>query len=212
MFPLFLNVSERVCVVVGGGVVGQRKAAALLESGARVRTVCLETRPAHLNSRRLEWLTEPYAADHLTGAALVFAAATPEINQRVVQDAHRLGVWVNAAHDPATGDFYVPATLRRGHFVLAIGTGGAAPGLSQAVRVLLEDQFDEVFGIWVALLSELRPIILATVADPSQRCDLFERLCGWDWLQRLRREELSAVRTAMLEEIHALVRRSADPL
>jgi len=212
MFPLFLNMNDRLCVVVGGGSVGQRKTAALLESGARVRMICLESRPPLLDSPRLEWLTEPYAAEHLTGAALVFAAAPPEVNRRVVRDAHRLRVWVNVADDPANGDFYVPATVRRGNFILAIGTGGAAPGLAQAVRILLEDQFDEVFGTWVALLSELRPIVLATIADPSQRRALFERLCRWDWLERLRCEEMPVVRSAMLAEIQALARPSADPV
>ena len=108
------------------------------------------------------------------------------------------------------GDFFVPATVRRGNFILAIGTGGAAPGLAQAVRILLEGQFDEAFGTWVALLSELRPIILATVTDAPRRQRLLERLCRWDWLERLRREELSLVRAAMLGEIEALAGRSGD--
>ena len=212
MFPLFLNVRDRFCVVIGGGSVGQRKATALLESGARVRAICLESRLPLLDSPRLEWLTEPYTAEHLRGAALVFAAGPPEVNQRVVRDARSRGVWVNAADDPANGDFYVPATVRRGNFTLAISTGGAAPGLAQAVRIELESQFDEAFGTWVALLSQLRPIVLATVADAPQRRTLFERLCRWDWLERLRREEVSVVRGAMMAEIQGLARRSADPV
>jgi precorrin-2 dehydrogenase/sirohydrochlorin ferrochelatase len=198
MFPLFLNVQDRLCVVIGGGPVGQRKTAALLESGARVRIVCLESRPTHLDSPRLEWLTEPYAAG--------------QVNQRVVRDARSQGVWVNAADDPANGDFYVPATVRRGQFTAAISTGGAAPGLAQAVRLLLESQFDEAFGTWVALLGELRPFVLATILDAPQRRTVLERLCQWDWLERLRREEQSAVRAAMMAEIEALARRSADPV
>jgi precorrin-2 dehydrogenase/sirohydrochlorin ferrochelatase len=212
MFPLFLNVRDRLCVVIGGGSVGQRKATALLESGARVRAICLEGRPPLLDSPRLEWLTEPYTAEHLSGAALVFAAGPPEVNQQVVRDAHRRDLWVNTADDPANGDFYVPATVRRGNFILAIGTGGAAPGLAQAVRLVLESQFDEAFGTWVALLSELRPIVLATVVDAPRRRTLFERLCRWDWLERLRREEVSVVRGAMMAEIQGLARRSADPV
>src|SRR5258708_32237187 len=103
MFPLSLNVRDRRCVVIGGGSVGQRKTAALLESGARVRMICLETRPPYLDSPRLQWLTQPYAAEHLGGAALVFAAASPEVNQRVVRDARSRGLWVNAADHPASG-------------------------------------------------------------------------------------------------------------
>jgi precorrin-2 dehydrogenase/sirohydrochlorin ferrochelatase len=212
MFPLFLDVQDRLCVVIGGGSVGQRKATALLDSGARVRTICLENRPVHLDSPRLEWLTEPYAAEHLRDAALVFAAASPQVNQRVIRDARSRGIWVNAADDPANGDFYVPAAVRRGSFMVAVGTGGAAPGLAQAVRIMLESQFDENFGTWVALLSEMRSIVLATVADVSQRRMLFARLCEWDWLERVRREPVAVIRTAMLAEIQALARCPTNPV
>jgi len=204
MFPLFLNLTNRLCVVIGGSSVGQRKMTALLESNASVRVVCLENRPSYLDSPRLEWLTKPYAAEYLDGAALVFAAATPDVNQQVVGDARKRGIWVNAADNPASADFFVPATVRRGDFVLAVGTGGAAPALARAVRTLLEGQFDETFGRWVALLSELRPVVLATVSDARQRRTLLERLCRWDWLERLRREEIRAVRAAMMREIQAL--------
>lgn len=214
MFPLFLTLTNRLGVVIGGGPVGQRKLAALLEGGAWVRLVCLEERPPHLGSPRLEWLTQPYRDEHLVGASLVFAAATPGVNQRVVSDARSRGVWVNAADDPARGDFFVPSTLRRSEFVLAISTGGAAPGLARAVGIMLEGQFDDAFGKWVGLLSEMRPIVLATVAEPPQRRSLFERLCHWDWLERLRREDIAGVRAAMLAEIQtaAVVKSSADPL
>jgi precorrin-2 dehydrogenase/sirohydrochlorin ferrochelatase len=203
MFPLFLTLTDRLCVVIGGGRVGQRKMTALLEGGASVRTVCLESPPPHLSSSRLQWLTEPYQVEHLRGAELIFAAATPEVNQRIVADARSHGVWVNAADDPARGDFFVPATVRRGEFVLAVSTGGAAPALAHAVRILLEEQFDEAYGKWVTLLSEVRPLVLAGVADARQRQTLFERLCRWEWLERMRREDPAVVRAAMIAEIQA---------
>src|SRR5260370_2330126 len=168
MSPLFLNLTNRLCVVVGGGSVGQRKMTALLESGASVRLVCLESRPPHLAVPRLQWLAQPYSAEHLDGATLVFAAATPEVDQQVVRDAQGRGLWVNTADDPGKGDFFVPAMVRRGDFVLAIITRGAAPALAQAVRSNLGGQFDEAFGRWAALLRELRPIVLSTVTDPRR--------------------------------------------
>jgi precorrin-2 dehydrogenase/sirohydrochlorin ferrochelatase len=204
MTPIFLNLRDRLCVVIGGGAVGRRKAATLLQGGARVRLVCLEERPPEETSPALEWIKEPYRPAHLSGAALVFAAATPEVNRRVVADARAAGLLVNAASEPEQGDFLMPATLRRGELVIAVGTAGAAPGLARTVRDLLDQQLDHAFGGWLELLAELRPEIQETIPQPEWRRALLERLSRTEWLERLRRESPERVREAMRRELQAL--------
>ncbi|MGL4549716.1 MAG: precorrin-2 dehydrogenase/sirohydrochlorin ferrochelatase family protein [Gemmataceae bacterium] len=130
MYPLFLDLTGRLAVVVGAGPVGRRKLAGLLAAGARVRVVCLGGEPAE----GVEWLAEPYESRHLEGATLAFAAATSAVNARVVQDCWARGVLVCNAGDGAAGDFHTPAVHRDGPITVAVGTGGLSPGVAAELR------------------------------------------------------------------------------
>jgi precorrin-2 dehydrogenase len=204
MFPIFLNLQDRLGVVIGGGPVGRRKADALHSAGARVRLVCLETAPPGFAG---EWIKAAYAPAHLHGASLAFAAATPEVNRRVVADARARGLWVNSATGPENGDFFLPSVLRRDDLVLAVGTSGTAPALAGTIRRLLERQLDDAFGAWVRLLAELRPMIQNMAAGDRPAC--WECLCDARWLERLRLEPMAAVRAAMVNTL--LERRPSAP-
>ena len=200
--PVVLDVTGRTVLVVGGGAVGRRKAAAARAAGASVRVVALEPRhPEFAGDPAVEWLAEPYHAGHLGGARLAFAAAPAAVNGRVVADAAAAGVWVNSATGPPAGDFALMAAARRGAFVLAVGTGGAAPAFARRVRDRLAAAFDAAVGEFVALLAEVRPAVLAAVGDPAARRDLLDRLSDWAWLDRLRRDGAAVTRAAMAEEI-----------
>jgi len=206
-FPVFLNLAGRLVVVVGCGQVGSRKAAAVLAAGASVRVIDPTTTTlliSHLpNSTEAVHIAEPYRSDHLAGACLAFAAATPEVNTCVVADAKSRGIWVNSATDPAAGDFILPSVVRSGDLIVATSTAGAAPALARRVREKLEAEFDAAFAEWVQVLGEVRSIVLAVVADPAHRRELLDGFADWPWLMRLRTEGAAAVRAAMLEIVNA---------
>jgi precorrin-2 dehydrogenase/sirohydrochlorin ferrochelatase len=203
MFPLFLDLTDRLCVVVGGGPVGRRKAAALFAAGARLRLVCLEPEPADFMQTNSEWIAAPYEARYLTGASLVIAAASAEVNRQVAADAQARGLWVNAATEPRQGDFFLPAVIRRGELVLAVASGGLAPGLTREVRCLLESELDDAFGHWLTLVAELRPRIQARSQDLEARRILMQRLCRPGWLERIRQHGIEEVRAAMEAELES---------
>ena len=149
--------------------------------------------------QEVEWLSTPYEPVHLDGAAIVFAAATPEVNREVVRDARTRGIWVADAAEPTAGDFHTPAVLRRGDLVVAVSTSGASPLLAARIRDRLDATLEPEYADWVALLAELRPEVLAV--EPSRRRAVFDRLCEEGWLERLRGEGVDEVRRAMRAEI-----------
>lgn len=200
MFGLFVNLTDELCVVVGGGAVGRRKALALRAAGASVRLVCLEDRPDEL--AEIDWRSEPYQIAHLHGAKLVFAAATADVNRVVVADARSLGIWVCDSICPDDGDFITPATVRRGEVVIALTTG--VPALTRRLRQRLEETIGDEVAIWAALLAELRPRILTDV-PAERRAALWEALTDERWPTKLR-----ADRAVAWAEMLALVEAHSD--
>ncbi len=192
--PINLTVAGKNCLVVGGGPVARRKLRALLEAGARPRVVALEPQPADL-PEALHWLQEPYRSTHLNGVALVFAAATPEVNSRVVSDARTLSVWVNSASDPTAGDFALPAVRRLGRIEVAVGTSGASPVLAGRIADQLADELDAALASWVDLLAELRDNVRAVPSE--RRADVLRQLCDPAWHERIRELGPDVVRDEM---------------
>ena len=197
MFSVSLNLAGKAVVVVGGGAVGWRRATAAARDGAVVTVVDCKPRPAGFDHPEVSWHAEPYRADQIRGARLVFAAATPEVNIRVVADATQQGIWVCDVADPSRSDFFVPAVLRQGGLTLTVDTGGAAPALARAIRDRLAKEFDEPFAVWVALLAEVRPHLARCVLDPEARRGLAASFCDWSWLERIRRDGPEVVRQAI---------------
>ncbi|MCE9534211.1 MAG: bifunctional precorrin-2 dehydrogenase/sirohydrochlorin ferrochelatase [Planctomycetes bacterium] len=204
LYPLMLDMRNRLVVVVGGGKVGARKAKSLLDAGATVRLVdpgCRDTHPdIHL-------INEPYRPMHLDEATLVFAAATPEVNTRVVADARERRLWVNSADDPEAGDFLVPASVRKGDLLLAVSTSGVSPGVAKLVRNLLDADFDDSWSEWLAILRDLRSNILSQVPDPTARRFVFDRLSDPVWLEQIRVEGHSTAESAMRQVVEDALRR-----
>jgi precorrin-2 dehydrogenase/sirohydrochlorin ferrochelatase len=202
--PVMLDLTGRLVVVVGAGAVGMRKSAAALAAGAAVKVIdpILPDPIADTPGSPIH-VPEAYHPQHLDGARLVFACATPEVNARVVADARSRGLWVNSATDPAAGDFALPSVVRVGDLTLAVSTGGAAPALARRLREKLEAEFDATFAEWVRVLAEVRTVVLAEVADAAHRRELLDGFADWPWLARIRAEGAIAVKAAMLAEIEA---------
>ncbi len=152
LYPIFLDLDGRRCVIVGGGEVANRKARKLLQARAEVVVVSPEIKP-ELASVATEMRRRPYRKDDLEEAFLVFAATdSREVNSAVAREARERGIPVNVADEPSEGDVALPSTLRRGQLQVAVSTGGASPTLARRIRYELEDGFGFE---WAGVVDEL---------------------------------------------------------
>jgi len=152
LYPVFMDLEGRRCVVVGGGEVANRKARKLLQARADVVVISPKIKP-ELESVAMEVLRRPYEVGDLEGAYLAFAATdSREANAMVAREANARSIPVNVADQPSEGSFAVPSVLRRGRMQVAVSTGGASPALARSIRGELEG----VFGPeWAGLVEEL---------------------------------------------------------
>jgi siroheme synthase-like protein len=137
LYPVSLDLTDRPCLVVGGGPVGARKAGGLLACGARVTVVAPDVGPAM--EGLLGELDTVHVRPYERGEAaryrlVVTATGRPDVDAAVYADAEQAGVWVNSADDPAHCSFVLPAVHRDGAVSVAVSTGGASPALAAWLR------------------------------------------------------------------------------
>jgi precorrin-2 dehydrogenase/sirohydrochlorin ferrochelatase len=159
-YPAFLDLQGRLCVVVGGGQVAERKVSGLLECGARVRLIAPEASPtleAWAKEGRVGWEGRPYREGDLAGAFLAIAATdAPEVNEAVAGEAAARRVLLNVADVPRLCTFIAPAVIRRGKVTLAVSTGGLSPALARRLRQELEQSRALQYADLAELVSQLR--------------------------------------------------------
>ena len=182
LFPVFLKLKGRRCLVVGAGIVGEAKVRTLLEGGADVRVVgpkATETLKQWARKGKLVWHARSFQPSDLEGMFLVVVATSSrQLNEYVYQEAAQRRVLCNVVDDPAHGDFYYGAVVRRGPLQIAISTSACSPALAQRLKRELEKQFGPEYGAWVEQLGETRRRLLARIMDPKRRQRLLHHLAS----------------------------------
>jgi precorrin-2 dehydrogenase len=159
LYPLFVNLQGRVCVVVGGSAKAEGKIRELLEADAKVRVIAVavtEQVAAWSQAGRLQWVTRVYERGDVRDAFLVVSVADAETNAWVFEEAEMLQTFCNAVDDIDHCNCYASAVVRRGPLQIAISTAGKSPALAQRLRKELEERFGEEYAPWVRSLGEVR--------------------------------------------------------
>lgn len=187
LFPMFLKLDGRQCLVVGAGKVGEPKIGGLLETGAHVRVVSLEASPTvrdWARAGRIDLELRAFTTEDLAGAFLAIVATNSRtLNERVYREAQSRGVLCNVVDVPDLCDFFYPAVVRRGDLQIAVSTAGQSPSLAQKIRLQLEKQFGPGYAQWLAELGETRKLILASDLDKERKLELLHSLASREALE-----------------------------
>ena len=179
-YPIFLELSGRRVVVIGGGTVALRKAQSLLAAGARLVVVSrqIDDRLTALCAGSdAELIKSRYSKDYRAGAVLAIAATNDhQLNKRIYKDCQELEILCNIVDEPQLCDFFVPAVVKRGDLQIAIGTEGQSPAYAGHIRKKLEKIFTEKHGQFLAELETLRKRIIKDMPDQSCRKALLGEL------------------------------------
>jgi precorrin-2 dehydrogenase / sirohydrochlorin ferrochelatase len=189
-YPMFLKLRGKICLVVGGGSVGERKIRSLLQYGAIVRLVAREVTPwlqRQSTNGTLTLIGEQYEAAQLENVDLVFAATdNPQLNRDIAEQADKERIWCNTATQPELGSFIVPAILQQGPLSIAVSTSGLSPALAKKIRDQLSQQFGTEWISALELLGRIRTLIQSKGLSTSENQRLFKqisRLPLQEWLK-----------------------------
>jgi precorrin-2 dehydrogenase / sirohydrochlorin ferrochelatase len=182
LFPMFLKLEGRPCLVVGAGKIGESKIRSLLIARAPVHVVAPWVTPAVASWQRagvLTWEAREFEPKDLDSIFLVIAATSSiDVNDLVYREASRRQILCNVVDDPERCDFYYPAVVRRGALQVAISTEGNSPALAQKLRRDFEAQLPSVYAGWIAQLGQLRKKLFRRALDPAHRRNLLHELAN----------------------------------
>lgn len=197
-YPLFLDVTDRRCVVVGGGDVAERKVGRLLDFGASVvvvgkaLTAGLETMK---KEGRINHVDAEYEKALIDDAFLVIGATDrDDVNAEISRDGREKGILVNIVDDPDKCDFVLPSLLTQGDLLIAISTGGKSPALAKKLREDMEQVFGTEYQTLLEVMGQLRQKLVVKGRSSDENRRLFESVVHSDILKHIKDKSWDKVR------------------
>ncbi|PWI31896.1 uroporphyrinogen-III C-methyltransferase [Vibrio albus] len=177
--PIFADLKQRPCLIVGGGEVAWRKTRMLLKAGAAVRVVAPELNKefqALVADGKVVHLANAFEPEHLDGVFLAIAATDcREVNALVYQSANQRQVLVNVVDDTPRCSFIVPSIVDRSPLIVAISSSGKAPVLARLVREKLEALLPQHLGSMARIAGGFRDRLKQSLGSVTERRKFWER-------------------------------------
>ena len=205
-YPIFVDLNDRPCVVVGGGEVAERKIKGLLKSNARVTVVApkLSSGIAALGrAKKIVILKRKYKRGDLADALVAIGASDDaKVNLAVHREAVLRRISVNIVDEPGLCSFIVPSVIRRGDLVIAISTSGGAPALAKKIRLEIEALIGKEYGQLLKIIGPVRRNLLKKGVNRVKKERVIKELLDSSMLANLKKGPIKDIR-ARIENITA---------
>lgn len=193
LYPVYMNLEDKNCVVIGGGNVAERKVENLLKCGGKVTVVSPDiTNKLNdlLISGHIKYINREYEDSDVEDAFIVICATDSEqINKKVANKCFEHNILVNVVDVPPLCNFYVPSVVRQGDLAISISTNGKSPGLAKKIRKDLERLYGSEYELFLEMMGEAREKVLAQCDNPRKRKEIFTSLVESDILELLKKGE-----------------------
>jgi len=206
LYPINLDLNGKKCVVIGGGKVALRKVKTLLKTAAQVTVIAPNLTPALAELAKAEaifYKSQEYIYGDMSGFFLAVCATDSSfVNAAAAKEAKEKHVLVNVVDQAVPSDFMVPAQVSRGDLLLTVSTGGKSPALARQLRLELEKEYGDTYGILLDIIEKVRLELKMVLGDSKER-ETF-------WQQAMNTKILAFVKQGKLEEAEAEVRNAID--
>lgn len=197
-YPVYIDITNERCVVVGGGDVAERKVMRLIDSGAHVSVVSrtlTSTLEKMKKEGKIDHIEADYDDDSLSGAFLVIGATDrDDVNAKIFRDGRAKGCLVNIVDDPDNCNVILPSLFRRGDLSIAISTGGKSPALAKKLRQDMEHLFGPEYETLLMIMGKLREKIVMKGRSSNENRQLFESVIHSDILHHIKEKKWKQVK------------------
>ena len=203
--PIFLNIKQRDCLVVGGGQVAARKVALLKKAGSSITVISpglCDDLSAMAAANTITHIERNFEDADISNQAIIIASTDDrEVNERISAIAHEKGIPVNVVDNPDLCSFLMPSIIDRSPVQIAISTGGASPVLARLLRGRLESSIPSACGRLASLVEEYRDAVKERFSDVESRRYFWERVLQGSIAEMVYAGHDDEARMALAEEI-----------
>lgn len=202
-YPMFADLNGRRCIVIGGGVIAQRKVTTLLGYGAAVTVVSPEVTKrlsTYAKAGKIRHIARRFQPADVREAWLVYAATDDQaINQLVFRTASARRIFTNVVDQKPLCSFITPAIARRGPVTVAVSTGGASPSLAKQIRDEFQRIAEHGYLPMARLLKSLRGLAKRVLPKYQDRKIYFDQLVKGSTFELVRRGRIAEAKRDALK-------------